>query len=342
MVIKTLSADLKPPVFFPDGTVGVVRGVDSRDLDDCRVDGVVVSTFHLLASGIRKDIHGLMNWKGVVLTDSGGFQVFSLLKNNPKSGSVTEEGFQINWGGKKLGLTPEESITIQYNLGADILICLDQCTDPALDFNHQKRAVELTISWARRCKDQFEKLTKNKKRPLLFAVVQGGDDRELRRHCASELIKIGFDGYCYGGWPAKKQNPEDDTPVLLEDILDFTAKLMPDDKYKYALGVGKPSDIIKCHKMGYQIFDTVIPSREARHKRLYLWSSNKGLSYTTLTLNSKSSNKGPVSKYCDCLTCKNYSLAYLYHLFKIQETLAFRLSTIHNLRFYTQLMERLR
>lgn len=346
--MDTLHSSLTLPAFLPDGTTGVVRGVDSIDLKEAGIEGVVVSTFHLLVQGVGGDLHKLMGWDRTILTDSGGFQVFSLLKNNPRLGKIKERGFEFSWSGRKISLTPEDSIKLQLTLGSDILICLDQCTDPLMPYEFQKEAVKLTINWAKRCKEEFEKRlarlkTGSKKRPLLFAVIQGGDDRGLRKYCAEELVKMGFDGYCYGGWPVKKQDLSDDSPVLLEDILSYTASLMPDDSYKYALGVGKPRDIIKCHRMGYQIFDCVIPTREARHKKLYIFKDSKGFDYTTLTLNTKVvEDKKAISSNCDCYTCRNYSRAYLYHLFKIGDTLAIRLATIHNLRFYSMLMERLK
>jgi queuine tRNA-ribosyltransferase len=324
-------------VFFPDGTIGVVRGVDSVDLREAGVEGLVVSTFHLLVHGVKSNLHELMNWDRTILSDSGGFQVFSLLRNSPKSGKITDKGFSFNWNGQKINLTPEESIRQQLRLGSDILICLDQCTDPEEGYEFQKRAVEITIKWARRCKEEFGKQTiSGKNKPKLFAVIQGGSFKDLRKFCAEELLKIGFDGYCYGGWPVDKRS------VLLEEILEYTAKLMPDDKPKYALGVGKPEDIIKCYSMGYRIFDCVIPTREARHKRFYLFKKSSGLEYETINLNTKfTKDTKPISKSCDCHTCQNFSRAYLHHLFKIGDTAVYRLATIHNLRFYTMLMERI-
>lgn len=333
-VLKTLHGDLSLPTFFPDGTVGVVRGVDSRDVDEAGIDGLVVSTLHLLVNGIQKDLHSFMNWQRPILTDSGGFQVFSFLRDNPKSGSITSRGFLFNWDGKKISLTPEDSIKLQLNLGSDILICLDQCTDPEEPYEFQKKAVEITIEWAKRCKKEFEKKS-DSNRPLLFAVIQGGSYKDLREYCAKELIKIGFDGYCYGGWPVDKYN------VFLDEILEFTANLMPDNLPKYALGVGKPEDIIKCVKFGYDIFDCVIPTREARHKRMYVFKG-KGLGYKTFSLNTKySKDQRPLAKDCSCYTCKNFSKAYLYHLFKLKDTASYRLATIHNLTFYSELMKKL-
>ena len=335
--LETLHGEVTLPSFFPDGTVGVVRGVDSIDLQNAFVDGLVVSIFHLLVHKVKEDLHKMMNWQKPLLTDSGGFQVFSLLRDHPKMGTITDKGFLFNWNGKKISLTPEESIKLQLKLGSDILICLDQCTDPERGYEFQKEAVEVTIAWAKRCKEEFLKQTnKMSKKPLLFAVIQGGAHKDLREYCAKKLIKIGFDGYCYGGWPVDKNN------TLLDEVLEFTAKLMPDNLPKYALGVGKPEDIIKCVSWGYNLFDCVIPTREARHKRLYVFKG-KGLKYEAFNLNTKfAKDQSPISKDCDCHTCKNFSKAYLYHLFKLKDTAAYRLATIHNLRFYTSLIERVK
>lgn len=165
-------------------------------------------------------------------------------------------------------------------------------------------------------------------------MVQGGNNKKLRKYCASELIKIGFDGYCFGGFPV--QNGK-----FLSEIVRYVAKLLPDDKPKYALGVGKPENIVECVKFGYQIFDCVIPTREARHQKLYIFDHKK---YSTINIGSGkfSQSLDPISKNCDCHTCKNFSRAYLHHLFKIKDSSAFRLATIHNLRFYTMLMESLK
>lgn len=334
--MKTLHGRLSLPSFLPDGTVGVVRGVDSKDLEEVKVEGIVVSTFHLLVHGVKKDLHKIMDWQRPILTDSGGFQIFSLLKSHPSFGKITKDGFIFKWNERKINFTPEVSIKLQLSLGSDILICLDECTDPSKELSYQKKAVLRTVNWAIRCKREFVRLTKGKKeKPLLFAVIQGGSYKSLRKLCTKELIKIGFDGYCYGGWPV------DEGKNLLEEILEYTASLMPDDLPKYALGVGKPRDIVKCVGWGYNLFDCVIPTREARHKRLYRFKDS-GLDYELLRVNLKlAKDKKSISEKCDCPTCQNYSRQNLFELFKAKDTLALRLATIHNLRFYTSLMEKL-
>lgn len=288
-----------------------------------------------------------MNWDKPIITDSGGFQVMTLIHKGKTHGKLTDnEVIFVDSSGKRINFTPELSIETQLKLGSDVLICLDDCTDPQAPSAIQEKSVERTVNWARRCKIRFDELTKNaSQKPLLFAVVQGGKEKPLRTGCAKELIKIGFDGYCFGG------RPVDSNKDFLKEIIDFTAKLLPDDKPKYAMGVGKPADIVYSYLKGYDMFDCVIPTREARHKRLYLFNKTpknikdlEGNFYSTISLTqSKYKDKlQPISEFCDCLTCKNFTLAYLYHLFKIKDTLALRLATIHNLRFYTQLIEALR
>ena len=183
-------------------------------------------------------------------------------------------------------------------------MCLDDCTT----HNCDKNSVEKTIKWAKKCKEEFVRLTKNlEQKPLIFGIIQGGNNKELRKYCAEELIKINFDGYSFGGWPIEDG-------VLMKDILKFTSNLIPNNLPKYAMGIGKPEDIIVCGKMGYNMFDCVLPTRDARHKRLYI---SNGVLH--ISKNENKDNLEPISKECDCYTCQNYSRAYLHNLFKIKE-----------------------
>lgn len=356
--LKTLHGELTLPTFFPDGTRAVVRGVDSTDLENCKVEGLVINTYHLLSDAISQRIksfdgvHHFMRWNRPIITDSGGFQIMSLIHENPSFGVIRDKEIIFKpVGEQKIILTPEKSIQLQLRLGTDIAIVLDDCIKPETLFDEQKLSVERTIRWAQRSKDEFIKLTTQprkagpcKAKPLLFAVVQGGNDKKLRKYCASELIKIGFDGYCFGGFPVAGGK-------FLSEIVEYTASLLPDNKPKYALGVGRPENIIDCANWGYDIFDCVIPTREARHKKLYVFTkkpTKKGLiegnCYSNIFFGSSKYEKSmdPISEFCDCLTCREYSRAYLHHLFKIQDVLSIRLATIHNLRFYSMLMETLK
>lgn len=343
MVIKTSHGQLKLPSFLPDATWGVVRGVDGKDLVSSKVEGLVACTYHLL--GRETNLHKLMSWRKPIITDSGGFQIMSLIHDHQGRGKITDDEVRFKLAGlAEVILTPEKSIRSQFKLGGDLMICLDDCTRPDSSFKEQQLSVKRTVQWAKRCKKEFNKLSQGKTKPLLFAVVQGGRDKKLRKICAQELISLGFDGYCFGGLPVDKKGQ------LITEILEYTTQLLPANQVKFALGVGKPGDIVSCFKMGYNLFDCVIPTREARHKKLYIFKnrlSKLNLDenfYTTISLNRSvfKRNFKPVSDHCDCYTCQNFSLAYLYHLFKMGDTLAFRLATIHNLRFYTMLMEKLK
>ncbi|RJP25504.1 MAG: tRNA guanosine(34) transglycosylase Tgt [Candidatus Omnitrophota bacterium] len=354
--IDTPHGELRVPAFFPDATRGVARSLGGEDLAGCGIRGIMVNTFHLLthpgASVIAKHggIHSFMNWERPVSSDSGGFQVYSLLEQSPKSGSVSKKGFiyRSGKGGGKLVLTPEKSIQTQFRLQSDILFCLDYCTHPDFPPEKQELSVALTVAWARQCRETYDQLAESKRlaadqRPLLFGIVQGGENRELRKECAERLCEIGFDGYGFGGWPIKKDGRLSDA---VEQVAEFTPNALP----KFALGIGKPENVVQAFRLGYHIFDCVIPTRDARHKRLYIFNSPPGESrfhnadfYRNLYMQDQEHrcDKKPVDETCDCLCCRNYSRAYLYHLFQIRDALALRLASIHNVRFYQRMIEEL-
>lgn len=353
--IELYGKKLALPMFLPDATKGYVRGVDSNDLDICKVDGIVVNIFHLLNEDLiekikqKKGIHNYTNFNDLIISDSGGFQVMSLIRSNPNFGEINDRGAIFTINHKKIFLTPEKCIQMQIEIGSNIVMCLDDCTYPDMNNAEQEKSVERTIQWAKRCKEEFTrqiKFTKPLTKPLIFGIIQGGYNLDLRKKCAEKLIEIGFDGYAFGGWPVKDNK-------FLNDLLEYTCKLMPNDKLKYAMGVGKPEDIFTCVEMGYDLFDCVIPTREARNNRLYVFKrglfglkklDRQGSFYDYVRIRSVSSlkDKNPISKYCDCYACKNYSKSQLYHFFKEKNPESVRLATIHNLRFYTRLMERLR
>ena len=355
--IHTLHGQLALPAFIPDATRAVVRSADSVDLEEAHVPGLMVNTFHLSASPGTSavasvgGIHSFMGWRRPVAADSGGFQVFSLLSENPALGSVTERGFVYRRakGGEKQTLTPEKCIERQFRMGADIMFCLDYCTHPDAPASIQSESVRLTVEWARRCKETFLRQADQRRlggfeRPLLFAVVQGGDDRELRSVCAEQLAEIGFDGYGYGGWPIADDG-------RLVDGVGMVAELTPDGVPRHALGIGKPENVVRAAAMGYDTFDAVIPTRDARHKRLYVscdgfasltWKAEGFYENVYIHDARFARDRRPVEESCDCLCCRNYSRAYLRHLFDIRDSLALRLATIHNLRFYTRLVSRIR
>lgn len=347
--------DLKLPAFLPDATRGVVRSVDSADLELCGVSALVMNTYHLMqhpgSTTIKAlgGLHRMSGWPRPIMTDSGGFQIYSLIRQNPKYGRLTDKGavFTPDGSDRKFNLTPEKSIQLQMSYGADILVCLDDCTHVDDPPDEQRRSVERTVDWARRAKTEFRRLLKEKKlseadHPLLFAVIQGGGSVDLRRQCAEQLLEIGFDGFGYGGWPLDSEGR------LLTDMLALTRELVPAELPLHALGVGHPVNVVACAEMGYPMFDSAMPTRDARNGRLYTFAtpdprlingrSGDWLAYIYVGDDKHIKADGPISPYCDCLACRRYSLGYLRHLYKINDTLFMRLATIHNLRFMMQLV----
>lgn len=346
--IKIRGIDVSLPIYLPDATRGVIKGIDMIDAINAGVEGVVVNTLHLAELGDIGGVKKFMGFESLVVSDSGGWQVFSLIHRNKTPGKITDEGVEFTVGTKKQIFTPEQSIQIQFKIGSDIVICLDDFTPPDATQEKILESVNRTILWAKRCKEEFTILTQNiPNPPALLAVIQGGWSYEARKLCASELIKIGFDGYGFGGYVIDPKTSKMDL-----EIAKYIADLIPDDKIKFALGVGKPYEIAICYKMGWQIFDCTLPTRDARHKRLYVFNYNpqnaqdlldKNIyGYVYIDKNKYTHDLTPIEEFCDCHTCKNYSKGYLYHLFNIGDTLAYRLATIHNLRFYTRLIGMLR
>lgn len=348
------------PVFLPDATLGVVRGLSAEQVATAGIEGVVINTYHLMTSPgveILKNAQGIkpfMNWSGLTASDSGGFQLFSLIHKNPKLGKITDEGVILYTGEKqqrKTLFTPENSIQVQFAINSDIMICLDDFSPVNGTKERLEKSVIRTTAWAQRCKAEFERqcaargLT-NTTRPLLFAVVQGHRDTKLRQHSARELIEIGFDGYGFGGWPFDSEGNFD------YEIAQVIADITPPDKPRFALGVGSPENIVRLRAMGYDIFDCVLPTRDARHQRLYTFvqdpktidfsKTEKWFEYLYIDRGRHASDFSPLSAFCDCTTCTHHTRAYLHHLFSVKDMLAFQLASIHNLHFYASLMEILR
>lgn len=349
ITIKGRTYDL--PIFLPDATKGFVKGLDALDLENTQTRGVVVNTYHLSQEpGLdflknNGGIKSFMNYEGLVTSDSGGWQVFSLIHKR-KTGKITDEGVIFD----KEIFTPEDSIEMQFAIGSDIVVCLDDFTAPEANDTEIRKSVERTINWAQRSKAKFEELiSKNslteETRPLLLAVMQGGFDLELRKYCAEELIKIGFDGLGYGGYAIK-------SGVLDLELSKYVSDLIPDTYFKFALGTGRPADIANLYNFGWRIFDCTLPTRDARHQRLYTHSkqpksiedltNSEFYEYCYINKSIYKHDNSKIDDFCDCLTCTNFTKAYLHHLFKVQDTLAYRLATIHNLRFYTKLIEKIK
>jgi queuine tRNA-ribosyltransferase len=284
-----------------------------------------------------------------------------MIRENPKYGSITARGltFQPDGGGRAGGrqggrkylLTPEKTVQLQLGYGSDVVICLDDCTHVESGASEQRQAVQRTVAWARRGKEAFIRLLDQRKtpsgqRPLLFAVIQGGGVKEYRRECAEALLEIGFDGFGFGGWPL------DASGNLLTEIIGYTRELVPRQYPMHALGVGHPENVLACYRLGYDLFDSAMPTRDARHGRLFTFTTppdgpaagltGKWLDYTYIGDDRHIKSDQPVSPFCDALCCTRYSRGFLHHLYKIDDSLFLRLATIHNLRFMTQLTERIR
>ncbi len=339
--LKTPHGLLATPFFMPDATRGFVKLTANDDVRRSGTAALVVNTFHLyLQPGLKiirraGGLHRFMDWPGPLLSDSGGFQVFSLIHKNPGMGQITDEKviFRSPLDGLRHELTPEKSIRIQFELGTDMMVCLDDC--PPNDFSRPQLeiAVGRTIDWAKRCRREYDKQLKKRglsaaKRPLLFAVIQGGAELDLRERCARELIKIGFDGYGFGARPVDKAGK------FLEEVLRRTADFIPPTALRFALGVGTPEDIRRCARLGWDMFDCVIPTREGRHGKLFL--SGAGLSYQTINIKNArfSRDLAAVSGRSRLLELKNNSRAYLHHLFRLGEPLGQQLASLNNLEFY--------
>ncbi|MFA5961122.1 MAG: tRNA guanosine(34) transglycosylase Tgt [Parcubacteria group bacterium] len=380
--IKTKNGVVATPFFMPDATRGFVKSLDRDDLLGTGIFPMVVNTYHLyLQPGtelIKKagGTHQFMNWHAPLLSDSGGYQVFSLIHKNPEMGKITDEAviFKSPLDGSMHTISPEKSIQIQFDLGVDMMVVLDDVPPNSYSKEKIKDAVERTILWAARCKVEYEKQLKKRKiakenRPLIFGVIQGGGHADLRKYCAEKLVAIGFDGYGFGARHVDAQGN------FMEDVVRETARLIPENALRFALGVGTPDDIVKFVACGWDMFDCVIPTREGRHGRLFLRKSNfqflisnfkinsndkisnlayrqagdkknadAELFYETININNGKFRKdfSPVDVSCDCQLCKNYTRSYLRHLFAMKDPLAMRLCAIHNLKFYMDLMRELR
>jgi queuine tRNA-ribosyltransferase len=330
-------------LFLPDATRGAVKFLTTKQLKDTGTKALVTNTLHLLinygADHIAQlgGIKNLMNWDGLVLTDSGGFQVFSLIHRGKWKGEINSNGavFRSPRDGTKYMLSPESSIDIQMKIGGDVLVCLDDCRDTGLTRKEAKESVERTIQWAKRCKEHFEKKYGGTKETgkLLTAVVQGSNFLDLREKCAKALVNIGYDGYNFGGFVVNKKGE------LVLDEMQAVVDNIPEDKIRYAMGVGKPQDIRDASKLGYNWFDTVLVTRNARHGTLY--SSDMPNEILRITNSRYSSDMRPIDSNCDCEVCKNYSRAYVHHLLKMGEATGMTLATIHNLKYYQNLIAEL-
>jgi len=329
--VHTPHGSFETPVFMPVGTLATVKTMSPEELKEMGAGIILSNTYHLwLRPGneIVKEaggLHKFMNWDRAILTDSGGFQVFSLSEFR----KIEEEGvhFRNHLNGDKLFLSPEKAMQIQNDLGSDIMMAFDECPPYPAEYDYMKKSVERTTRWAERC-------LKAHKRPNdqgLFGIIQGGEYEELRKQSAKDLVSMDFPGYAVGGLSVGE--PKD----VMNRVLEFTTPLMPSNKPRYLMGVGSPDSLIDGAIRGIDMFDCVLPTRIARNGTLM---TSEG---RLVVKNAKyAKDFGPLDENCDCYTCRNFSRAYIRHLIKSDETFGLRLTSYHNLHFLVNLMEKVR
>ncbi len=330
--IQTDHGCIETPIFMPVGTLGSVKSVSVEELKQCKAQIILGNTYHLyLRPGIEviEKMHGLhsfMNWDLPILTDSGGFQFFSLAK----LAKFSDEGvtFQSHIDGSRHVFTPEKAVEIQTVLDSDIMMSLDWCVGYSGNKKDAMEALRKTTLWAQKGKKFWHE---HGCRNSLFGIVQGEMFTDLRKISAEELAELDFPGYAIGGLSVGE--PKN----LMYEIADFTLPVLPRDKPKYIMGVGTPEDLVELTGMGCDMFDCVMPSRNARNGQLFTEKGTINISNARFRFDGK-----PIDDKCTCYTCQNYSRAYLRHLYKSRELLSYRLNTIHNLHFYLLLMEKMR
>jgi queuine tRNA-ribosyltransferase len=335
-IIHTDHGDILSPVFMPVGTQATVKTLSPDDLYQTGAEIILGNTYHLyLRPGvniIRKagGLHRFMNWKGAVLTDSGGYQIFSLAELN----KVTDEGvkFQSHIDGSHHFFTPETVVDIEWALGADIIMCLDVCSPYPCELGRAVEDNRRTMEWAKRCLKQFSQTNQiHDYRRFLFPVMQGSTYREIRRISAEALMKLDFPGYAVGGLSVGE-------PVsAFREMAEFSVGLLPQDKPRYLMGTGTPEDILYSIEMGYDMFDCVMPTRNARNGQLFTH-------YGKLNVRNAeyAEDFSPPDDKCACFTCRNFTRAYMRHLFQAEEILGLRLASLHNVYFYQEMMREAR
>jgi queuine tRNA-ribosyltransferase len=328
--LKTAHGVIETPIFMPVGTNATVKAMTPEDLLAVNAQIILANTYHLyLRPGHRLveqigGLHAFMNWQRPILTDSGGFQVFSLGELR----KISEEGvkFQSHLDGSSHFLTPELSIQIQESLGADIIMCFDECPAATADYAYVSSSLEMTTRWAQRCKDVHRREGQQ-----LFGIIQGGMHFDLRARSLEEICSIGFDGYALGGLSVGEEKEQ------MYGVMDACAPLMPVDAPRYIMGIGAPEDLVEAVWHGYDMFDCVMPTRNARNGMLFT-------SQGRINIKAKiyEEDGGPLDPECGCHVCRNYSRAYLRHLYRAGEILSSNLNTYHNLYYFLDLMQRMR
>ncbi len=327
--IRTAHGDIQTPVFMPVGTLGTVKSLSPADLLECGAQIILGNTYHLyLRPGCEvisrfSGLHRFMGWNKPILTDSGGFQIFSLAK----LAQISTQGatFQSHLDGSKHLLTPEKAVEIQTGLGSDIMMCLDVCISHPASIAETRDALKQTSLWAGRCKKNWEQSSDGNQ--ALFGIVQGGMYKDLREESAAQLEEFDFSGYAVGGLSVGE--PKD----TMLDVAAFTLPKLPHLKPKYVMGVGLPEDLVELVALGADMFDCVLPTRNSRNGQLCTQTGTINIRNSRFKQDTKEIDPG-----CTCYTCQNFSRAYLRHLFMSKELLAYRLNTIHNIHYYTRLM----
>ncbi len=339
-VMETVHGTIQTPVFMNVGTSAAIKGgVALPDLKDCKCQVELSNTYHLhIRPGdklIKKlgGLHKFARYEGPILTDSGGFQVFSLAKLR----RIEEEGvyFQSHMDGARIFMGPEESMQIQSNLGSTIAMAFDECIENPCEYNYAKRSSDRTVRWLVRCKAEMERLNSLpdtiNKHQLLFGINQGSTYDDLRIENMKKIAALDLDGYAIGGLAVGE------SADIMYHVIEQVEPYMPVEKPRYLMGVGTPQNILEAVRRGVDFFDCVMPSRNARHGNLFTWEGKINLSNEKFL-----DDERPIDENCDCPTCKTYSRAYIRHLFKAREMLGMRLCVIHNLYFYNTLMEKIR
>jgi len=333
--LYTTRGIIETPVFMPVGTQGSVKSVSQQELSDLGAQIILANSYHIyLKPGvdlIKKagGIHKFIGWQKPILTDSGGFQLFSLAMLR----KITDEGvhFQSHIDGSKHFISPESSVDIQRKIGADIIMCFDECVEYPCKEEYAKNSVDLSLLWAERCKNRFEEIKNSYERQMLFGIVQGSVFKHLRKYSAQKTVDIGFSGYAIGGLSVGEPKEE------MHAILDATVPMLPEEKAHYLMGVGMPEDLWEAIERGIDMFDCVLPTRNGRNGQAFTSVGKVNIKNAEFQ-----SDFGPLDPECSCFTCKNYSRAYLNHLFKGQELLALRLMSLHNLYFMVNLAKVIR
>ncbi|MFM7376354.1 MAG: tRNA guanosine(34) transglycosylase Tgt [Chthoniobacterales bacterium] len=333
--LRTRRGVIETPIFMPVGTQGTVKAVSPRELRELEAQIILGNTYHLFVRPgldvIRKmgGLHKFMGWDGPILTDSGGFQVFSLAKLR----RITEEGahFQNHLDGTPCFIGPETSMEIQHTLGSDIVMAFDECPPHPCTHEQAAKSLDLTLRWERRSIDWWAGRNDPGERPLLFGIVQGSSYADLREKSARELVAMGWDGYAVGGVSVGEPEPE------MMAAVEFAVPHLPQDRPRYAMGLGTPPQMVEMVARGIDMFDCVLPTRIARNGTAFTETGTINLKNACFTM-----DEAPIEEGCGCYACANFSRAYLRHLVKAEEILGLRLITLHNLHFYLGLMRRVR